>query len=188
MQAVRAAVEGRLFVVAQRALDEHLDPGPRDLFAVGTVARIHDAHLSEGSARLVLHGVRRASVTHWCAPEPFLRAWVTTEQEQVSDLTLHEEWLSALRSATRQLVAVDWRIPARAVALLDQVPHPIHLTDLLAANLLGTIAERQIILESEPQARVERLLRHLARLKLEAEVRPRTLGDWLARFQRWLAL
>lgn len=187
MQAARAAVEGGLFVVAYRSLDV-VDPKPRDLFATGTVAKIHDADWSEDSARLVLHGVRRASVTDWCATEPFLRAWVTTQQEQVSDLTLHEEWLSALRTATRQLVAVDWRIPAQAVALLEQCAHPIHLADMLAANVLGSVAERQIILESEPKARVERLLRHLSRLKAEAEARPRTVSDWLARVQRWWAL
>jgi ATP-dependent Lon protease len=70
------------------------DPGPGDLFEVGTVARIvQKLSLPEGSIRIVVEGIARVRVTEWVSTEPYLRARVEVLEDEDAERTPEVEAL-----------------------------------------------------------------------------------------------
>lgn len=180
----RAGSETALMVIAQRQLETE-DPAPNDLYGIGVICRIADAVWRSDGAQFNLIGICRAAVKEWTATEPFLRASFTLHEDTVAG---EREWLAALRKAAHALLDAHPRLPRHVRSLVEQIDNPLHLADLLAANALESIDDKQVILEAAPAVRVERVLRHVARLTEVARTRPLTAHDRWLKLRRWLRL
>src|SRR5678810_400631 len=74
--------DGMLVVLTQR--DKRVDsPAPADLYEIGTVSMVHRAMKTpEGNLFLIIMGVARVRVSDFTQFEPYLRAKITTVQDE----------------------------------------------------------------------------------------------------------
>ena len=87
IKALSAAMQDdkRILLLAQRTPDVD-DPGPGDLYNVGTLASILQMlKLPDGTVKVLVEGVRRAEIQRWQEDGPFLVADCTPLSEETAD-------------------------------------------------------------------------------------------------------
>lgn len=174
VQAVEAALEsGRhLFVCTQK--DESTEnPGPDDLYTVGSVVNVmRMLKMPDGRIKVLVQGVTRARVERFSRTDPFLTADITPLEE--IDVPVDAEVEAMLRSAREQsekILSLRGITTADVMAVLQSVDEPGRLADLIAANLRLKIEDAQRILETmEPVRRLQ-----LVNVQLNKEVEVATL-------------
>ncbi len=161
-----ALVEDQLvFLVCQHDAGEE-DPQADDLYAVGTVSRIKQAlKLPGDSVRVLVEGLYRAKLVRLSEEEGFLSADVAAMQDTMRE---GESEMAALLRATQNYfeayAKASGRIPAETLTSVLSVEDPAQLADILAANVLTRIDDRQRILELRDVGdRLEALCAILAR-------------------------
>ena len=164
------AGDGLVLLVAQRdpAVD---DPGPDDLFQVGTVIRVlRSSRLADGTARVVMEGLGRAVVEKWPeAGQGGLRVDVRllsareTEAGHVGESGATE--LGALASEVeqtfREYARMSENIPDQVAELVEASADRVRRSLLMAGHLLVGTAEKQELLETEELAARYRVLRDI---------------------------
>ena len=171
VRAVEAALKrGRhLLVCAQR--EEHVDePGPADLYEVGTVVQVmRMLKMPDSRVKVLVQGVSRARVSAWSRLEPFMEAHVEAMHEvsPEPDPTV-EAMLRTAREQTEKVLSLRGLSSADVLTVLQGVDDPGRLADLIAANMRMKLAEAQRILETEDP--LERLGLVNTQLQREVEI------------------
>ncbi len=182
IQALKAAMEGdqTIFLVTQRDLMDD-DPGPQELYTMGTIAHVRQMlKLPGGNVRVLVEGVERARIVHICQSSPFYMAEAALTPTTFS-----------LRGRKRQeaLVRAAQELFEDYAVLAPKLTHEIvlgvlsakdagYLADYLAQNLPLPVEQKQKILEERRAApRLERMLEILTKeidlLGLESEIHER---------------
>jgi len=160
----------KLIALAASKDPELEEPGPDEIYSVGTVARIHRMVRSpDGTVRLVLHGVERIRIDAYTAKEPFLRVKFTRIPDQEAH-DLEEQALAAsAKDLFSQLVSLSPQMPEEMESAARNVEGEQQLAYLLASSAGFKIADAQAILEADPLKEKLHLLNAL--LKTEVEIR-----------------
>lgn len=175
--AVEAALEqGRhLFVCTQK--DEGTeDPGPDDLYKVGSVVSVmRMLKMPDGRIKVLVQGIMRARVEEYSQSEPYLKARVLplTEVEAPADVEV-EAMLRTAREQSEKILALRGISTSEIVGVLQSVDDPGRLADLIAANLRLKNDDAQRILETmEPISRLALVNAHLSKEVEVASVQAR---------------
>jgi ATP-dependent Lon protease len=144
-----AADGGTLFLVAQKSADTE-EPAASDLHRVGVVARIVQAtRQANGTARILVEGVRRARVTRYIPASGYLRA---AFDEDTGDEAIDPEALQVLSRRVLALfeeyVSLHRRIPNEVVALVQGADTIARQAYGIAAHLAVRVEVRQTLLEA----------------------------------------
>ena len=144
-----AADGGTLFLVAQKSADTE-EPAASDLHRVGVVARIVQAtRQANGTARILVEGVRRARVTRYIPASGYLRA---AFDDDASDEETDPEALQVLSRRVLALfeeyVSLHRRIPNEVVALVQSADTIARQAYGIAAHLAVRVEVRQTLLEA----------------------------------------
>lgn len=137
-----------IYLVAQ--MDAEIEePALEDLCRVGTVAHIKQVlNLPGDSIRVLVEGVERATIHSVVEEEPFLVANVRAERD-TSDMESLE--LKALVRTTQHFfegyAKASMRISPETQNSVMEVERPDQLADIIAANVLTHLEDRQQILE-----------------------------------------
>ncbi len=137
------------------------EPGPEELYPVGTVARIVQlVRFPDGNFRIVVQGVARARFEPYVQNEPFLAATVEPLPDRAPTSTrvaaLHRQLLGDFAT----IVDRTPYLSGQAAALAADIGDPGRLADFVAASLNLDTAARQELLETvDVEARLERLVR-----------------------------
>jgi ATP-dependent Lon protease len=129
-RSVKALAEARvrekqLLLVAQREVASE-EPGPADLFPVGTLVRVQDyLALSDGSVRVMLTGTARVKVLEYLQTDPFLSVHgellqVGQDRSQEAQ-QLMQTVLGRFESLTQQGAEVSAETQALARTLVTQL-------------------------------------------------------------------
>jgi ATP-dependent Lon protease len=171
-----------LGIVTQRA-PEIDDPSPKDLFEVGTAARIIKlARTGKDGFNIVVEGVSRFRVDEVTQEEPFFTSKVTPlVDEGVGDVEVDALAMN-LKNTAREVVDMLPEIPVMAKQLLESIQAPGHLADLITANIDATIEEKQEVLEAvHLKVRLKRVLELLSRqfevMKLSNKINSQVKGE-----------
>src|SRR5688572_11266102 len=165
-------------VVTQRDA-ETVEPTFKDLYAVGTLARVVKViRLNNSSYSVVLNGLGRFKLVEPVGLEPHMRARVERIVEPSSVSEEIQRLGQRLRESTRQVLGLMPELPKETVSILDNVREPGALADLIASNFPeehANIHVRQQILEAfDVKRRVELVLgmveRQLEVLKVKTEI------------------
>lgn len=145
---------GRILALAQSDPND-LNPSPRDLQAIGTLADItEDRTLSDGTHRVELDGLRRARAVEMVGSETLI-----AEAEPLDEGDAGDEWGPAVEALARYLHShADLR------SFLDQQrrsAEPMAWVNLACQHLPITATARQKLLESDAPARCLRISRGL---------------------------
>ena len=184
-----ALASDRLLVTVAARDPEVTEPGPDDLYRVGTAVRVlRMAKSEDGSQRLWVQGLRRVAIEDWQETAPYLRARIRP-LEETSAQGLELEALH--RNVSRQFAVIaegSQNVSEPVRTMVAQLQDSSALADVVAANLGLSVEERQHLLETlDVQKRLERLSEHLAREQevrsLEQEIRSQVQEE-LSRSQR----
>ncbi|MBQ7608429.1 MAG: endopeptidase La [Desulfovibrionaceae bacterium] len=148
-----------MLVCAQK--DENVeDPGPDDLYTVGTVVNVMRVlKLPDSRVKLLIQGICRARVLKYLDSEKSLDARIRpipeVETETNADI---EAQLRTARAQSEKVLALRGIISPDISAVLASVEDPGRLADLIAANIRMKTAEAQQLLETEDAAERLRLV------------------------------
>ncbi|MEZ4464628.1 MAG: LON peptidase substrate-binding domain-containing protein [bacterium] len=170
LRAIEAAAEeaGVVFVVAQLDPAEE-DPGPGDLYTVGTIARVLRMNRgTDAGNELLIEGIGRGRIEAFLDEDAFFRVRVSPIREELADDTETDALVRNLKEFATKVIQLTPRIPDEAVAVVEGIDNPSHLADLVASQLRLSTPDKQALLEiTDVKVRLTRVIDHLAR---EAEV------------------
>ncbi len=174
-----ASLKGsEIFLVAQRRGDVS-NPGPEDLYEVGTIGRIDQSlRLPDGNTKLLVEGVRRARVVrHIDNPEHFEVVLEALAAPSADDTEL-DGLVRSVKGTVERYVKLNRAAPPDMLMGVNAIEEPSRLADLLVGVVKLTFEERQELLElADVRARLERVYKALQNeiefLQVERKLRSR---------------
>ncbi len=168
----------QILLVAQRNAEQN-DPGPDDIYGVGTVSTILQLlKLPDGTVKVLVEGNRRARIERFTETEAYFEATV----EGLADLPGEKKELETLArtvvSQFEQYLKLNKKIAPEVLVSLNQIEDPSKLADTVASHLSIKIAEKQELLEmANIGERLERVFAHMESeigvLQVEKRIRNR---------------
>ena len=162
------------------------DPGQDDLYAVGTLTRVHKTFpLPDGSYRLFVEGLRRIALDRLVAVEPFHRAAVQAadEGEREGDRMEADALVENIRTSFAQIVSVSPHLSDDVRTLVNKIVEPGRVADFIAASLRTiTTEDQQSLLEAlnvrDRLARLNRLLaKEIEVLELRSKIQSQVQSE-----------
>jgi ATP-dependent Lon protease len=169
-------------VAVKREVGEN--PGPDDLYGVGTVMRIAKMmKFPDESYRLLVQGVARVRIEGFVSESPYLVARIHRLAETGDPRSV--ETTALMRQIVQEfsaLVAQSPRLSDELQVLAQNVEDPSKLADLVGSNLGFDVAGKQTLLEElHVPTRLKRVLDEVARerdaVKVESEIREKVQSD-----------
>jgi len=150
IQALEASMEvdKRILLAAQMSAEVD-DPGPDDIYRVGTLATILQMlKLPDGTVKVLVEGARRARVRDLDTDGPYFSARVELPEESADDDDRELEVMSrSLLSLFDQYVKLNKKIPPEILSSLSGIEEPGRLADTIAAHMALKIEQKQKVLE-----------------------------------------
>ncbi len=161
------------------------DPGPQDLYSVGTAVLVLKLIRQEGDHVLVIaQGLRRFSLRKVVATSPFLRAEVDLPQSVLPAES--KEWEATfrnLRDSAARLFELAPDAPEQARLMVLNIDSPEQLADFLAPNLNVDVAQKQALLEElDVEKRVRAVQKQISAQLEIAEIQQKLQKDVASQF------
>jgi len=152
----------QILLVAQRNAAQD-DPAAADLYDVGTVATVLQLlKLPDNTVKVLVEGVRRATVAAWKETETHFEAYAAPIEEEPADPRELEALSRSVVSQFEAYIKLNKKIAPEVLVSINQIDEPAKLADTVASHLNLKIAEKQELLEIVPiQARLERVFAHM---------------------------
>lgn len=172
VQAVDTSINSHRYILVLTQKDEKVEePGPDDLYEVGTVGMImRMLKMPDGRLKVLVQGLSRARVTGFSQTSPFLVAKIEgIEPQEVKEISVeHEAMMRAARAQSEKILVLRGLSSPDILSILNSVNEPGRLADLIASNLRMRTDDAQKILECNDP--VERLSLVNEQLSKEVEV------------------
>ncbi len=156
-----ASENEKLLVVVAQKDPEISEPVAKDLYEVGSIARIHQMlRLPDGTTKILIEGLSRARILEFLEEPDHQRAHVEViEAEELAGNAEIEALHRQIRELFADYVDLNRRLPSELVSGVGQIDDPVQLADSVAGTLLVRVAIKQSLLaEVEPQARLSELI------------------------------
>jgi ATP-dependent Lon protease len=173
-----------ILLVAQKRQDDE-DPGPEDVYSVGTVALImRMLKLPDGRIRVLVQGIGRARIQSFEEGHPHLQARVEPVVEpEVPEKGLEVEALMRnLKAALEKSANLGKPISPEVIVIATNMEEPGRLADLTASNLDLKVEGAQEILEAvDPVERLRKVheltAKELEVLAMQQEISSQAKGE-----------
>jgi len=160
------ASDKRVLLVAQKDAAQD-DPGPQDMYEVGTISSILQLlKLPDGTVKVLVEGGERARIESFGESASLFEAAVSVLEGEVLEEREADVMTRSLLTQFEQYVKLNKKVPPEILASLSSIDDPGRLADTIAAHLAVKIDQKQVILEI---ADVRERLEHLVG-KLEEEI------------------
>ena len=157
----KALADNRMILLTAQKRQDDEDPGPDDMFTVGTVALImRMLKLPDGRIRVLVQGVGRARITGFEEEPNHLQASIESINEpEVAEKGLETEaLLRNVKAALEKSANLGKPISPEVIVIATNMDEPGRLADLTASNLDLKVEGAQEILEAiEPLDRLRRV-------------------------------
>jgi ATP-dependent Lon protease len=181
-----ALADNRMILLAAQKRQDDEDPGPGDVYGVGTVAMImRMLKLPDGRIRVLVQGVGRARVAAYEEGHPFLQAHIESitepEVSDKGDLEI-EALMRNVKSALEKSANLGKPISPEVIVIATNMEEPGRLADLTASNLDLKVEGAQEILEAvDPIERLRRVHELIAKelevLNMQQEISSQAKGE-----------
>jgi ATP-dependent Lon protease len=181
-----ALAENRMILLAAQKEQDEEDPGPEDIYSVGTVAVImRMLKLPDGRIRVLVQGIGRARILSYEEGTAHLQARVEaiTEPTVTEKGTLEIEALMRnVKGALEKSANLGKQISPEVIVIANNMDEPGRLADLTASNLELKVEGAQEILEAiEPVDRLrkvhELMAKELEVLAMQQEISSQAKGE-----------
>ena len=155
-----AMADNKQILLVAKKDPEANEPGPADLFDMGTLATILQLlKLPDGTVKVLVEGGARASVANIEVSEDFIRADAQTFDEPQIDSREGEALARSLLAQFENYVQASKKVPAEVLSSLSSIDDPTRLIDTIASQMTLNISDKQAILEAiELKPRMDLLL------------------------------
>jgi len=143
---------------------EQDDPGPDDLYPVGTICRVIKLlQLPTGGKNIVLQGMKRFRIKRFVALEPFLKAEIEMiEDEGELDLPT-QALINSIKQNAIKMANISPNIPDEVGVIIQNIEDPRVFLDMVSANLNVNVEQKvEILSEANIRKRSEIISRLLA--------------------------
>jgi ATP-dependent Lon protease len=160
-------------VVAQRdaAIE---DPEPKDLCAIGTIAKIVKLiKMPDGGTTIIIQGKRRFELGKMVSEDPYFRASIQllADDEEPAQEDFNAI-VSSIKDLATQIIHLSPNLPTEASIILKNIENPSFLINFVSSNLNSELDEKQSLLEiNDIHQRAERLIQILQRELQFAELK-----------------
>ncbi|MDX2002519.1 MAG: endopeptidase La [Chitinophagales bacterium] len=140
-------------VVAQRDSNVE-DPESKDLFQIGTLARIIKMlKMPDGSSTVIIQGRQRLKVNEIKSEDPYILATISplSDIEAVNEKEF-DATISSIKELSAQIIRMSPNIPSEASIVLKNIDNPTFLMHFISSNLNNDIQDKQVILETDDLA------------------------------------
>ena len=160
-----AVMGNKLIGLAASRNPELEEPGPKDVFEVGTAAIIHRLFRApDGTIRLLIQGVERIRIGPYTQTTPYLRARVQVMPDVVEQSLEVQALMRTIADQFRRLMELVPGMPAELSAAIMSVEDPRQLAYIIANYIRMDLNDAQAILEmTSVSAKLRRLIELLAR-------------------------
>jgi ATP-dependent Lon protease len=152
----------QILLVAQKNAAQD-DPGPDDLYEVGTISTVLQLlKLPDGTVKVLVEGGRRARIAGYRETQTHFEAFA----EAIADSTVEGREAEALARSVvgqfEQYVKLNKKIAPEVLVSINQIEDPNKLADTVASHLNLKISEKQELLETVGViGRLERVFAHM---------------------------
>jgi len=138
----------KIMLITQKSASTD-DPKKDDLFELGTIANVLQLlKLPDGTVKVLVEGISRASVNQYTDNVEFLIAEVDTIDENIdSNDTGIRGLAKSLTDQFDQYVKLNKKIPPEVVGSINEIEDTGKLCDTVASHLAVKLSEKQEILE-----------------------------------------
>jgi len=151
----------RLILLAAQRDAEAEDPGPEELYPVGTVAMImRMLKMPDGRVKILVQGVSRARILEFTRREPYFEAKIAevTEPEVAPQGLEVEALIRSVKEQIQKGVNLGKGVSPDVLVIINNLEHPGRLADLVASNLDLKVEQAEQILEIfDPVERLKKL-------------------------------
>lgn len=160
-------------VVAQKDANIE-DPEPKDLCAIGTIAKIIKLiKMPDGGTTIIIQGKKRFELLKMDSEDPYFRASIRMLADD--ELPSHEDFdaiVSSIKDLATQIIQLSPNLPTEASIILKNIENPSFLINFVSSNLNSELAEKQGLLEiNDIHERAEKLIHILQRELQFAELK-----------------
>ncbi|MBC7251126.1 MAG: endopeptidase La [Anaerolineae bacterium] len=128
--------------------EEVEEPGPDDVYRVGTVAVVHRLRKApDGTILLFVQGMERIRIVEFTQTQPYLKARVEPIPDAVEDSIELEALSRNILDLFRRLVNLVPHIPDEMMMMIMNIEDPRQLAYLIATSLRMNITDAQEVLE-----------------------------------------
>lgn len=155
---------GGLLVVAAQRVSSSDDPGPGDMYSVGTLANVvQSSRLADGTMKALIEGRERVVVEAYETVSPlFLVRYTPVEIKPVEKRARLRALMDSVAREFTNYVGQNPQLPEEAETALERVSTPEEMVNVVAANLLIAPDRKQELLEGDdPESRLLLLLETL---------------------------
>src|SRR5438552_16353379 len=134
----QALADNRMILLAAQKRQDDEDPGPDDIYGMGTVALImRMLKLPDGRIRVLVQGIGRARILSFEEGHPHLQARIEAVTEpEVTDQSLETEALMRnVKAALEKSANLGKPISPEVIVIATNMEEPGRLADLTASNL-----------------------------------------------------
>lgn len=150
IRAVQKAYEDNRYIGVLSQKDMKIEsPSSRDLYRVGTIARILKLlKMPDGSTTAILQGRKRFKLEEIESEEPYMSGRITTlEYDNIKNKMEFKALISSVRDAAKQIIELSPQIPSEAVVMLKNINNDNFLLNFISSNLGIQLSQKQDILE-----------------------------------------
>lgn len=152
IKALEAAMleDKQIFLVAQKK-SANDDPGPADVFQIGTLSSVLQLlKLPDGTVKVLVEGDQRAHALAYNQDKGYLETSLNLVEEQAPVLSETEisVLMRSLLSQFEQYIKLNKKIPPEVLSSIAGIEEPGRLADTIAAHLSIKVDDKQKILEA----------------------------------------
>ncbi|MCF8480005.1 MAG: endopeptidase La [Rhodospirillum sp.] len=168
----------QILLVAQKNASQD-DPGPGDIYDVGTISTVLQLlRLPDGTVKVLVEGGQRARIDSYSDRMDFFEAEATPLPEEEPENPELEALSRSVINQFEQYIKLNKKIPPEVLVSINQIDDPAKLADTVASHLVLKIADKQELLEvATIGERLERIYAHMESeigvLQVEKKIRSR---------------
>ncbi len=135
-------------VVAQKNESEE-NPGPKDIFELGTVAQIlRVLKMPDGNTTIIIQGKKRFKVKSIVEEKPYMKASIESVEDQIPEKDDKEftATIDSIKDLALQIINENPNIPTEASFAIKNIQTPSFLINFVASNMNVKAGEKQKIL------------------------------------------
>jgi len=155
------------------------DPGPEDIYSVGTVGTIVQMlRLPDGTVKVLVEGKNRASLKSFNDENKFFSVQAEDLNEIVETDSETNAIMRTLIESFEDYIKLNKRVPSETLATITAIDDPSKLSDTVASHLSFKLSDKQEILENldsskRLEAIYEKIQSELEILQVEKKIRNR---------------
>ncbi len=161
---IKDAIKGnRMIGLVTSKNPEIEEPGPDQLYEVGTIATITRVFQSpDNSMNIIVQGQERFKIESWTNTVPYLTAKIIESPDYYTEGVEFEAMVHSLRDLAKEVVKMSPSFPENAPQFIDQMDDPRYLTYMTASNHGLDIEVAQGLLEADDlKDKIKLLISHL---------------------------